>query len=142
MKLLASGIALIVCCSALAQNSPASDSRTFSVFAVSENVVITFGPGNEVLFIRPPKNSTSGTRAVTVFETDAYHQVYISVPSSTSARINKSDNVVRSGDLVQLRGNVEVHTPGTFVQADDVDYHLSTGEMEPRGNVRIKPATD
>ena len=145
MKLLASSIVLIACCSALAQDLPPSyNSKTFSVLDMSKNVVLAFygnSPGSRVLFIRAAKDAsgvTGGTRAASVFENGS---LILVVPSSTSAEMNKADSVQGARDLVQLRGNVEVHTTGTLVQADEVDYHLSTGQMELRGNVRLTPVT-
>jgi lipopolysaccharide assembly outer membrane protein LptD (OstA) len=41
--------------------------------------------------------------------------------------------------LLRLTGNVEVTTKGVALQADEADYHCGTGEIEPRGNVVLKP---
>jgi len=40
--------------------------------------------------------------------------------------------------LINLTGNVEVTARGFVLQADEADYHCSTGEMEPRGNMHLK----
>jgi hypothetical protein len=39
--------------------------------------------------------------------------------------------------LFKLTGNVEIRTNDVIVQADEADYHCSTGEIEPRGNVHV-----
>jgi lipopolysaccharide assembly outer membrane protein LptD (OstA) len=41
--------------------------------------------------------------------------------------------------LIRLTGNVELRTKGIILEADEADYHLGTGEIEPRGNVALKP---
>jgi hypothetical protein len=41
--------------------------------------------------------------------------------------------------LLRLTGNVEVIAKGVTLQADEADYHCGTGEIEPRGNVVLKP---
>jgi lipopolysaccharide assembly outer membrane protein LptD (OstA) len=59
-----------------------------------------------------------------------------------AAVTSKADRVSRGvADLVELRGNVEIKTPEALIQADEVDYHLSTGAMDLHGNVRLKPST-
>jgi lipopolysaccharide assembly outer membrane protein LptD (OstA) len=45
----------------------------------------------------------------------------------------------RLQDFVRLTGSVEVTVSGVKLQADEVDIHFDTGEIEPRGNVRLKP---
>jgi len=41
--------------------------------------------------------------------------------------------------LAQLKGNVEITVNGMKLQADEVDLHWDTGEIEPHGNVHLKP---
>jgi lipopolysaccharide assembly outer membrane protein LptD (OstA) len=41
--------------------------------------------------------------------------------------------------LIRLTGKVEIRTKGTVLTADEADYHMGTGEIEPRGNVRLMP---
>jgi lipopolysaccharide assembly outer membrane protein LptD (OstA) len=47
--------------------------------------------------------------------------------------------VDRLQDSVRLTGDVEVILKGIKLQADDVVIHFDTGEIEPSGNVRLKP---
>jgi lipopolysaccharide assembly outer membrane protein LptD (OstA) len=46
--------------------------------------------------------------------------------------------VDRASCVLRLSG-VEVATKGVILQADEVDYHCRTGEIEARGNVLLKP---
>ena len=41
--------------------------------------------------------------------------------------------------VVRFKGNVEITVAGVEVQADEVDYHWDTGEIEPYGNVHLMP---
>jgi lipopolysaccharide assembly outer membrane protein LptD (OstA) len=41
--------------------------------------------------------------------------------------------------MIRLKGNAEIHTVAMSVEADEADYYLETGEIEARGNVRVKP---
>ena len=47
--------------------------------------------------------------------------------------------VDRNAGLIRLTGNVEIRTKGIVMTADEADYHMGTGEIEPRGNVRLMP---
>ena len=40
--------------------------------------------------------------------------------------------------LINVTGNVEVTAKGFVLQSDEANYHCSTGEIEPRGNVHLK----
>ena len=40
---------------------------------------------------------------------------------------------------IRMKGNVEIRTETMVITADEADYHSATGEIEPRGAVRIKP---
>jgi len=42
-------------------------------------------------------------------------------------------------DVIRLKGSVEIGTSAFILQADEADYHWSSGEIEARGNVRVKP---
>ena len=44
--------------------------------------------------------------------------------------------------LLRLKGNVEITIKGVIMQADEVDCHTDTGEIEPRGNVHLKAAPE
>ena len=41
--------------------------------------------------------------------------------------------------VVRFKGNVEITVNGVELRADEVDYHWDTGEVEPNGNVHLKP---
>ena len=41
--------------------------------------------------------------------------------------------------VIRLRGDVEIKRSGMVMYADEADYHEDTGEIEARGNVRVKP---
>ena len=51
-------------------------------------------------------------------------------------------NVVENDFSVQLKGRVEIKTKSMILQADEVDFDKSTGQLSPRGNVVVKPVTD
>ncbi len=124
MKLLMLSIVLVAG-SAFAQNASPSGAKMFSVLEASSNRVITFVPMR--LTFSSPTTVVAGP-------------LWLKGTFTPGSSSNKADNVVGGSDgLVQLRGNVEIKTSGSFVQADEVDYHLATGEMELRGNVRVKP---
>jgi lipopolysaccharide assembly outer membrane protein LptD (OstA) len=40
---------------------------------------------------------------------------------------------------IKLRGRVEVKWKGMQLSADEADYNEATGELQPRGNVTLKP---
>ena len=40
--------------------------------------------------------------------------------------------------IIELRGKAEVRAGCMLLTADEVDYHESSGEIEPRGHVRVK----
>jgi lipopolysaccharide assembly outer membrane protein LptD (OstA) len=41
--------------------------------------------------------------------------------------------------VVRFKGDVEMKINGLELRADEVDYHWDTGEIEPLGNVHLKP---
>ncbi len=41
--------------------------------------------------------------------------------------------------VIHLKGDVEIRRTGMVLRADQADYHEDTGEIEARGNVRVKP---
>lgn len=49
-----------------------------------------------------------------------------------------ADRQERDGALVRCRGQVEIATGNTLLRADEADFHSDTGEIELRGNVRVK----
>jgi hypothetical protein len=59
-----------------------------------------------------------------------------------------SENMTREGQVLHLKGAVEIKTwsrPSNpyegymIVHADEADYHIDTGIIEPRGTVRLEP---
>lgn len=61
-----------------------------------------------------------------------------------------AENMAREASILHLRGNVEVKTaprPGEdgqflLLRADEADFHIDTGAVEPRGNVSLRPQPD
>jgi hypothetical protein len=61
-----------------------------------------------------------------------------------------AENMAREASVLHLRGNVEIKTaprPGehdqfVLLRADDADFHIDTGAIEPRGNVNLRPQPD
>jgi lipopolysaccharide assembly outer membrane protein LptD (OstA) len=49
-----------------------------------------------------------------------------------------ADRQEKAGALVRCRGHVEIATGNTLLRADEADFHSDTGEIELRGNVRVK----
>jgi lipopolysaccharide assembly outer membrane protein LptD (OstA) len=49
-----------------------------------------------------------------------------------------ADRQEKAGALVRCRGQVEIATGNTLLRADEADFHSDTGEIELRGNVRVK----
>jgi lipopolysaccharide assembly outer membrane protein LptD (OstA) len=49
-----------------------------------------------------------------------------------------ADRQEKDGTLVRCRGQVEIATGNTLLRADEADFHSDTGEIELRGNVRVK----
>ncbi len=45
----------------------------------------------------------------------------------------------RFPSVIQLKGEVEIRWRGMILRADEAEYHEDTGEIEARGNVRVKP---
>ena len=59
-----------------------------------------------------------------------------------------SRTMAREGTVLHLRGAVEiktwsrpnnVHEGFMILRADEADFHIDTGAIEPRGNVRLEP---
>ena len=50
-----------------------------------------------------------------------------------------ANHIESSGDLFQLRGNVEINTITLSLLADEADYHWNTSEIEARGTVHVRP---
>ena len=50
----------------------------------------------------------------------------------------KAEHQEKDGALIRCRGQVEIATGNTLLRADEADFHSDTGEIELRGNVRVK----
>jgi hypothetical protein len=57
--------------------------------------------------------------------------------------------MTREASVLHLKDNVEIKTAprgehGQFVllRADEADFHIDTGAVEPRGNVSVRPQPD
>ncbi len=50
-----------------------------------------------------------------------------------------ASDIQQDAKLFRLQGKVEIHTSIQVIEADDAVYHSDTGEIESRGNVRVKP---
>src|SRR5215471_16700282 len=50
-----------------------------------------------------------------------------------------ASHIESSGNLFQLRGNVEINTGTLILRADEADYHWDTGEIGARGSVHVRP---
>jgi lipopolysaccharide assembly outer membrane protein LptD (OstA) len=48
-----------------------------------------------------------------------------------------AQSIQRDGEVMHLKGNVKILQQKVTITADEADYHLDTGEIEPRGNVRV-----
>jgi hypothetical protein len=70
----------------------------------------------------------------------------INSPKGWSVNIS-AENMAREALVLHLEGNVEIRTaigqdaPRQFLvlRADEADFHIDTGAIEPRGNVTVRP---
>lgn len=46
----------------------------------------------------------------------------------------------QSAGIVYLKGNVQINLPTHILLADEAEYDQDSGEIQARGNVRLKPA--
>lgn len=61
-----------------------------------------------------------------------------------------AEYMAREASVLHLKGNVEIKTaprpsePGQFVllRADEADFHIDSGAVEPRGSVSVRPQPD
>ncbi|HWZ33243.1 MAG TPA: hypothetical protein VNX18_18000 [Bryobacteraceae bacterium] len=53
--------------------------------------------------------------------------------------IATSIEALNPSHVVRLKGGVAITINGMELRADEVDYHWDTGELEPYGNVHVKP---
>ena len=51
-----------------------------------------------------------------------------------------AQSIQRDGTVLHLKGGVKIIQERIIVTADEAEYHTDTGEIEPRGNVRIRPS--
>ncbi len=50
-----------------------------------------------------------------------------------------AQSIQHDGEVMHLKGNVKIVQEKVTIAADEADYHLDTGEIKPRGNVRVTP---
>jgi hypothetical protein len=70
----------------------------------------------------------------------------INSPKGWSVNIS-AENMAREAFVLHLRGNVEiktaigqdVHRQFLLLRADEADFHIDTGAIEPRGKVIVRP---
>jgi lipopolysaccharide assembly outer membrane protein LptD (OstA) len=60
-------------------------------------------------------------------------------PTIPAIRLAAKD-LEQSAGIVYLKGNVEINLPTHTLFADEAEYDQDSGEIEARGNVRLKPA--
>ena len=80
-------------------------------------------------------------RLQTMSQAISKHQP-IQFPGIVSVRptVSVTATEILSDDETILRlGGVEIRTDSLIVQADELRLHWDTGEIEPVGNVRLKP---
>lgn len=46
--------------------------------------------------------------------------------------------ITRADSLMKCRGDCEITIHNVILKADELDFHPKTGEVEARGNVRVK----
>jgi lipopolysaccharide assembly outer membrane protein LptD (OstA) len=51
-----------------------------------------------------------------------------------------AESLRRDGEVIHLKGNVELRTNGILLQAEEVDYHWRTGEISAHGDVQVVPS--
>lgn len=61
------------------------------------------------------------------------------LPAIAGIRLNAKD-LEQSAGIVYLKGRVEIDLPFHVLEADEAEYDQSSGEIEARGNVHLKPA--
>jgi len=88
-----------------------------------------------------------------VFSQDQLAIQFTAYRTATGIRVNgtlRGEPLIGTAKSVQgedamhvahLKGNVELTIDGIRVQADEVDLHLDSGDIEPNGNVHLKPVT-
>ena|SRR5690349_7834929 len=74
---------------------------------------------------------------------------HLQITTTDGALVNLSaDNMQRGRSVVELKGNVEIHTRWVgevsyrdwVMHADEAVYHVDTGEIEAHGKVTVTPA--
>ena len=71
------------------------------------------------------KHLTVGTRA--------------GLPAIPTIRL-AAKSLEQSAGVVYLRGSVEINLPSHILLAEEAEYDQDNGEIQARGNVRLKPA--
>ena len=66
------------------------------------------------------------------------HQAFQLRPLGPKASVTAAGSIGDDGQILRL-ADVEIRTDSLIVQADEIRLHWDTGEIEPVGNVRVKP---
>jgi len=77
--------------------------------------------------------------AIAIFCTPAGIFLGQSTTTTAASRNLKltAEHMTRKGEIIQLRGHVQITTDAVVIHADKADFNSSTGELQPRGNVRL-----
>ena len=68
----------------------------------------------------------------------AQHESFQLAELGPKVRVTATGFIGNDGSILRLAG-VEIRTDSLIVQADEIRLHWDTGEIEPVGNVRVKP---
>ncbi len=61
------------------------------------------------------------------------------LPGGAPILVTLTANSIEGGNVLRLKGSVEIRNGALVLQADEADYQWVTGDFKARGNVRIKP---
>ena len=129
MKFLASSLVCINCFSISAQDPPG---RQVERWACSEFVC------QQTTDARPEaREFARNAHAGSPWWPDGGPGAGVSVTLAAMSLQREHDQ--GSFSVIRLKGNVEIGTRSFILQADEADYHWGSGEIEARGNVRVKP---
>ena len=141
MRLLAAGLACLICASASAEDQP-DDRMHYACAAVTPQRILkcqsNIGPNAARRFLTADKRYTSA-------EDFARHarvgDQWWPEGAGPIVATFAASGIQLDSDGFRLRGKAEIHTTTLGIEADELDYHRGTGEIEARGNVRVKPVS-
>ena len=120
MKLFVFGITSMLCFPGVAQN-PANSEQWVCIS--SSKCLRSDDP-------KPENQKFARTAKVGRWWTEEHGAIVVTFAAT---RIESDQNVFR------LRGNAEIATNSVIVQAAEANYYWDTGEIDPQGDVRVKP---